>query len=86
MTAAGPGTLVFALIESSGLGFAHPAVLASLLVACGCTIAFVILERRSRDPMLPFELFRSRTFAGANLLTLFLYGALGGTLFFLPLN
>ena len=36
--------------------------------------------------MLPLELFRSRTFAGANLLTLFLYGALSGTLFFLPLN
>ena len=36
--------------------------------------------------MLPLELFRSRTFAGANLLTLFLYSALAGTLFFLPLN
>src|SRR5207244_4377375 len=36
--------------------------------------------------MVPLALFRSRTFAGANLLTLLLYGALGGTLFFLPLN
>jgi MFS family permease len=36
--------------------------------------------------MLPLALFRSRTFTGANLLTLLLYGALGGTLFFLPLN
>jgi predicted MFS family arabinose efflux permease len=36
--------------------------------------------------MLPLALFRSRDFAGANLLTLFLYGALGGTLFFVPLN
>ena len=36
--------------------------------------------------MLPLELFRSRSFAGANLLTLLLYGALGGALFFLPLN
>jgi MFS family permease len=36
--------------------------------------------------MLPLELFRSRTFAGANVLTLFLYSALGGALFFLPLN
>src|SRR6185369_917176 len=36
--------------------------------------------------MLPLRLFRSRSFAGANLLTLLLYGALGGTLFFLPLN
>ena len=36
--------------------------------------------------MLPLGLFRSRTFAGANLLTLFLYAALGGILFFLPLD
>jgi predicted MFS family arabinose efflux permease len=36
--------------------------------------------------MVPLGLFRSSTFAGANLLTLLLYGALGGALFFLPLN
>jgi len=36
--------------------------------------------------MLPLALFRSRNFSGANLLTFFLYSALGGTLFFLPLN
>ena len=36
--------------------------------------------------MLPLILFRSRTFAGTNLLTFLLYAALGGTLFFLPLN
>src|SRR5947207_8210192 len=36
--------------------------------------------------MMPLTLFRSRNFAGANLLTLFLYAALAGTLFFLPLN
>src|SRR4029453_5438386 len=36
--------------------------------------------------MMPTQLFRSRTFTGANLLTLFLYAALGGSLFFVPLN
>jgi fucose permease len=36
--------------------------------------------------MMPLTLFRSANFAGANLLTLFLYAALSGTLFFLPLN
>jgi EmrB/QacA subfamily drug resistance transporter len=86
LAAAGLGTLVFALIESSRLGFAHRAVLASALIACTCFIAFLFLERRVRNPMLPLELFRSRTFTGANLLTLFLYAALSGTLFFLPLN
>src|SRR5436190_19715532 len=36
--------------------------------------------------MMPLSMFRSREFAGSNLLTLFLYAALSGTLFFLPLN
>src|SRR5438094_297401 len=47
---------------------------------------FRIIETRISNPMLPLVLFRSRTFTGANLLTFLLYGALGGTLFFLPLN
>src|SRR6185369_8869832 len=41
---------------------------------------------RSAHPMLPIELFRARNFSGANLLTFFLYTALGGGMFFLPLN
>jgi EmrB/QacA subfamily drug resistance transporter len=80
------GTLVFALIESSRFTFAHPVVILSLVASGICFIAFILLERRRRDPMLPMELFQSRTFTGANLLTLFLYGALGGTLFFFPMN
>ena len=49
-------------------------------------IAFLFVEARVPQPMLPLALFRSRTFSGANLLTFLLYAALGGTLFFLPLN
>ena len=47
---------------------------------------FLYVEKRSAAPMLSLELFRSRTFTGANLLTLFLYAALSGVLFFFPLN
>jgi MFS family permease len=49
-------------------------------------LLFVLVERRTRAPLVPMELFRNRNFAGANLLTLFLYGALSATLFYLPLN
>ena len=80
------GALVFALIESARLGFAHPAVITSFLIGGAGLIAFLVVEWRSRHPMLPLDLFRSRNFTGTNLLTLFLYGALGGTLFFFPLN
>jgi EmrB/QacA subfamily drug resistance transporter len=86
LTAASLGTLVFALIESSRLTFGHPAVIASLVTSGAGFIVFIVVEIRRRNPMLPLELFRNRTFTGANLLTLFLYGALGGTLFFFPLN
>src|ERR1043166_3468038 len=49
-------------------------------------ILFLFVESRLSSPMLPLTLFRSRTFSGTNLLTFLLYAALGGTLFFLPLN
>ena len=82
----GLGGLVYGLVESSRLGFAHPAVAISLVAGFVLLILFVFLETRVRNPMVPLDLFRSRTFTGANLLTLLLYAALGGTLFFLPLN
>jgi EmrB/QacA subfamily drug resistance transporter len=80
------GGIIYGLIESSRLGFAHPfvwiALGGGLLLAGG----FMVWEARATAPMLPFSLFRSRNFSGANLLTLLLYAALSGTLFFLPLN
>ncbi len=84
--ALGLGALVWGLIESTRLGFAHPAIVAALVAGLILIVTFVFLERQRRHPMVPLELFRSRTFTGANLLTLLLYSALGGTLFFLPLN
>ncbi|MBV9211070.1 MAG: MFS transporter, partial [Acidobacteria bacterium] len=80
------GAIVYGLIESSRLGFKHPAVFATLIAGALATLLFLYLESRKRDPMLPLSLFRSRNFSGANLLTLFLYTALSGTLFFFPLN
>jgi EmrB/QacA subfamily drug resistance transporter len=75
--------IVFALIEfNSGSRFIPLAAAAGLCFL----LAFLYTEVRSTAPMLPLSLFRSRDFAGANLLTFFLYSALGGMLFFLPLN
>lgn len=86
LAALGLSALVYGLIESSRLGFAHPAVLSALAGAVVLLGIFLWQETRVPHPMLPLDLFRSPTFAGANLLTLLLYGALGGALFFLPLN
>ena len=73
----GLGGLTFGLIESSRLG---------LILGAAALAGFLWVEARTPAPMMPLSLFRSRTFAGANLLTFWLYAALGGSLFFLPFN
>ena len=80
------GTIVYGLIESSSSGWKNPIVLGNLAIGIILIFLFVVVEVRKRNPMLPLSLFRSRNFTGANLLTLFLYSSLAGTLFFLPLN
>jgi EmrB/QacA subfamily drug resistance transporter len=82
----GLGGVVYGLIESSNLGLGHPLVLGALAAGALGLVGFVAREARARAPMMPLELFRSRTFSGANLLTLLLYAALGGALFFVPFN
>ena len=49
-------------------------------------IAFVLFERRTPDPMLPLDIFRSRQFSGANAATLANYLAIGALFFFLSLQ
>ena len=82
----GLGALVFGLIESDTLGLLNPLVLGCVAVGIIVLICFVMVEARSPAAMMPLVLFRSRAFSGANLLTLFLYAAMGGTLFFVPFD
>jgi EmrB/QacA subfamily drug resistance transporter len=86
LAAVGLGALVFGLIESSQVGFNDRLVLIALAAGVVVLILFLFVESWLSSPMLPLTLFRSRTFAGTNLLTFLLYAALGGTLFLLPLN
>ena len=77
LAALGFGGIVFALIESIPLAG---------IIGGIALIALLYWEARSSSPMVPLRLFRSRNFSGANLLTLFLYAALSGVLFFFPLD
>ena len=82
----GLGGVVYGLIESVRLGWSHPLVFGSLSVGLACLIGFVFVEVRVSSPMVPPTLFGSRSFSGANLLTLFLYAALGIFFFLFPMN
>lgn len=61
-------------------------IAASAGVGIFALVAFVAVEHWSSAPMVSLKLFRSRNFAGANLLTLFLYASLGGLMFFFPMD
>jgi EmrB/QacA subfamily drug resistance transporter len=73
----GLGGLVYGLLEGA------PVV---GLLGLGGLVALLFVEARAPEPMLSLALFRSRAYTGANLLTLFLYAAFGGVMFYFPLN
>jgi EmrB/QacA subfamily drug resistance transporter len=86
LATAGLGGLVYGFIESVNLGWGNPLVVGSLIGGFACLVALLVAEARVSAPMLPLALFDSRSFSGANLLTLFLYAALGVFFFVFPLN
>ena len=60
----------------------------ALFIVAGLVLfaLFILLESKSSNPLLPLRIFRSRQFLGANLFTVFIYGALQSTLFLYVLN
>lgn len=78
--------LVTGALEMPRLGAHNPLVWGSLVFGMLVLAGFLLIESRSRAPMIPLSLFDDRVFAGTNLLTLFLYSALSGALYFVPFN
>jgi EmrB/QacA subfamily drug resistance transporter len=74
----------FGLIAAPEFGLSDIRIVMPLAIGLLLLCAFMWLESHSDTPMLPLDLFKSRTFAAINLLTLLLYAALGGIFFFLP--
>jgi len=77
--------LTFALIEGNNYGWSSGRIVASFAVAVVAMVAFVMLERMQRAPMLPLDLFRNRTYTGANLVVLLVALAMFGVFFFVSL-
>ena len=84
--AAALGGLTYGFTAWPVHGPGSPVVLVSLAVGVLGMLAFVLTERRSAHPMLPLEVFRSRAFTGANLVTFLVYAANGGVFFLFVLN
>ncbi|TDN61125.1 MFS transporter [Paraburkholderia sp. BL10I2N1] len=85
LTAAGGlAALTYGLTIASSRGLVHSLVLASIGIGVLVLIAFIVIEWHSSNPMMPLDVFRSRDFVGANVVTLLLYFGLSGVFFFLP--
>ncbi|PQV55011.1 MFS transporter [Paraburkholderia sp. BL21I4N1] len=80
----GLAALTYGLTLASTHGFANRWVLAAIIGGLLVMGLFIALEARTLNPMMPLDVFRSRDFVGANLVTLLVYFGLGGALFFLP--
>ena len=78
--------LTYGFIEAPEKGFSNPLIVSTLSIGIISLGAFLFVESRSPMAMMPLTLFKSRIFSGANFLTLLVYAALGGFLFFFPLN
>ena len=84
LVASGLGALTYGLTLVPEHGWRQASVLWPILCGLAALTAFAMVQARESAPMVPPALFRSRNFVGINLLTLLLYFALGGVLFFLP--
>lgn len=84
--AAGLAGLTYGFTAWPALGASSPTVIAALAVGVAGMVGFMLVERRAQTPMLPLDVFRSRAFTAANLVTFAVYAALGGVFFLLVLQ
>jgi EmrB/QacA subfamily drug resistance transporter len=85
-TVVGLALITFGFLEIPSTGFRDWRVVMSLIAGVLLLTAFVFIERNSKHPLIPLQLFSNETFTGANLLTFFLYAGLGAGILFLTLN
>jgi EmrB/QacA subfamily drug resistance transporter len=84
LAVAGLAAVTWGLTAAPDLGMANPWIVGSLVGGIVVLAGFLWAEAKEAHPMMPLSLFRSPVFSGINLLTLLLYFALGGAMFFLP--
>ena len=76
--------IVFAIIEGIQRGWGDPMIIGSFIVAAVAWTSFVVIERRTEQPLLPLAFFRQRDFTGSMVGMFFIMFALMGVMFYLP--
>jgi EmrB/QacA subfamily drug resistance transporter len=84
-SAVGLFALTYGLIEANGYGWGSARIVGAFAIGAAALVAFVLLERDQRVPMLDLRLFRNSTFTGANVVLLLVALAMFGVFFFLSL-
>jgi len=84
-SAVGLFALTYGLIEANTYGWASPRIVGAFVLAVVALATFVLLEKVQRAPMLPLELFKNRTYTGANTVILLVALAMFGVFFFVSL-
>ena len=85
LSAAALFALTFALLEANRYGWTSAPIVACFAIAAVGLVAFVLVELRSRRPMLDFSLFRNGTFSGSNAVSSLSFFALFGVFFFISI-
>ena len=80
----GLGALVYSLSFAPQFGWANPRIMISLFVGVALLVSFLRSEWNNENAMMPLSLFANRRFLATNLLTFFLYGALGVAFYIVP--
>lgn len=77
--------LIFALVQGPRLGWGSPGILASVVAGLLLVVAFAVIERRSRDPLVPPRLLANRNLATATAIAFLFWATFGSVLYFLTL-
>ena len=84
--ALGLALLTFGCLRIPAVGWRHWGTGGAMGAGLLLLIVFLVIEKRSRSPMMPLQLFANSSFSGANALSFFLYAGLGAGMLFLSLN
>ncbi len=79
---AGLAILIYAIVTTDTHAWGSLHTLGLMALGIGLIIVFVVLEARSREPLVPLRIFRSRSLVGADITSFLLGGLVVGQIFF----